>query len=107
MNQNAGHAFNIPVNGGAHSEIYYHHDAFFTPKANSFYDAFGLLTADIETKLYVLEEKMKVIQGSNTFRLDVSDIFLVPSVKIPTKFKVPVFENYNGVSYPKTHIRSF
>lgn len=50
---------------------------------------------------------MKSIKGSGAFGLDATNMCLLPSVKIPAKFKVPKFEKYKGVSCPKTHIRSF
>ncbi|XP_050897049.1 uncharacterized protein LOC127103851 [Lathyrus oleraceus] len=42
-------------------EIDDYHDAFFTPKANLVYDAFGPSTTEMETKLCVLEERIKDI----------------------------------------------
>lgn len=50
---------------------------------------------------------MKVIEGSSAIGLDTADMCLVPGVKIHAKFKVPDFEKYKGVSYSRTHIRSY
>lgn len=50
---------------------------------------------------------MKALQGLDTFGLDSSDMWLVPSVKIPAKFNFPNFEKYKGVICPKTHTRAF
>ncbi|XP_050918478.1 uncharacterized protein LOC127135895 [Lathyrus oleraceus] len=107
MNQNIGAAFNILVNGGDQPKIDDHHDAFFIPKDDSFYDTFGPSTAEVEKNLCALEENMKSIEGYSSFGLDTTDMCLVPGVKIPVKFKVPDFEKYKGVSCPRTHIRSY
>ncbi|XP_050909030.1 uncharacterized protein LOC127122787 [Lathyrus oleraceus] len=79
--------------------VYDHHDIL--------YVALGSLIAEMEMKVHVLEDKMKALQGPDTFGLDAADTCLVPGVKIPPKFKVPNFEKYKGVTYPKTHIRDF
>ena len=36
-----------------------------------------------------------------------TDLGLVPGVKIPPKFKVSDFFKYKGVSCPKTHVKSY
>lgn len=107
MYQNVGQTFNIPVSGRAQPEINDHHNAFFTTIVDSVYDVYGPSTAEMEIELCVLEDKMKAIQGSSVFGLDDADMWSVPSVKIPAKFKVHDFENYKGVNCLKTHIRSF
>lgn len=61
LNQNVDTTFNIAIHGGSQPVIDYHQDAFFIPKADSVYDAFGPSTVEMEKKLCVLEEKMKVI----------------------------------------------
>lgn len=82
-------------------------DAFFNPRDESFYDAFVPTSAEIERKFRAIEEKIKVMEGSNAFGLDATEMCLVPSVQIPAKLKVPSFEKYKGVSYPRTHIRAY
>ncbi|XP_050915688.1 uncharacterized protein LOC127130766 [Lathyrus oleraceus] len=61
----------------------------------------------MERKVRALEEKLKAIEGSSVFGLDTADMCLVPRVKIPAKFKVPDFEKYKGISFPKTHVRAY
>ena len=39
--------------------------------------------------------------------LDFGELGLVSGVVIPHKFKAPVFDKYDGVSYPKLHLRSY
>lgn len=55
----------------------------------------------------MMEDKLKAIEAPDTFGLDVADMCLVQGVNIPHKFKVPNFEKYQGITYPKTHIRAF
>lgn len=55
----------------------------------------------------MMEDKLKAIEGPDTFGLDVAGMCLVQGVKIPLKFKVPNFEKYQGVTCPKTDIRAF
>lgn len=70
-------------------------------------DAFGPSTAEVEKMFSVLEEKMKVIEGSGAFGLDTADMCLVLGVKIHEKFKVSDLDKCKGVSCPRTHIRSY
>lgn len=81
-------------------------DAFFNPRDESVYDAFGSTSAEIERKFCDIEENMKVMEGSNSFGLDATKMCLVSGVQIPSKLKVPSFEKYKGVNYPKTHVRA-
>ncbi|XP_050919006.1 uncharacterized protein LOC127136501 [Lathyrus oleraceus] len=80
---------------------------FFSPRDESVFDAFGPVSTEIERKVCAIEEKLKAMDGSNTFGLDISEICLVPGIQIPYKFKVPNFEKYKGISYPRTHIREY
>lgn len=50
---------------------------------------------------------MKAIEVSNAFGLDTTNMYLVSGVKIPVSFKVLDFEKYKGVSYLRTHTRSY
>ncbi|XP_050919408.1 uncharacterized protein LOC127136941 [Lathyrus oleraceus] len=54
-----------------------------------------------------MDERVRAIEGPNTFGLEAADMRLVPGIKIPTKFKVPAFEKYQGNTCPKTHVRSY
>src|ERR1051325_177529 len=54
-----------------------------------------------------LAEQMKELRGKNVVGLSAADMCLVPDVIIPSKFKVPDFEKYKGVSCPDTHLRMY
>ncbi|XP_050909002.1 uncharacterized protein LOC127122757 [Lathyrus oleraceus] len=107
INRNTANTFHISSQGGSQADVDDHNETFFMPKAQSMYDAYKPSPTDIDMKLHLMEERFKEIEGPSTFGLDAADMCLVPGVKIPTKFKVPRFEKYKGITYPKTHIRSF
>ena len=54
-----------------------------------------------------LEERLKAVEGQNPLGVDVADLGLVPGVRVPPKFKVPVFDKYHGSSCPKTHVQAY
>ncbi|XP_050908704.1 uncharacterized protein LOC127122407 [Lathyrus oleraceus] len=54
-----------------------------------------------------LEERLKAVEGQNPLGVDVADLGLVPGVRVPPKFKVPVFDKYKGNSCPKTHVQAY
>ncbi|KAI5424204.1 hypothetical protein KIW84_030423 [Lathyrus oleraceus] len=54
-----------------------------------------------------LEKRLKVVEGHNALGVDVADLGLVLGVRVPPKFKVPVFDKYNGNSCPKTHVQAY
>lgn len=105
--QNVAPTFNILINERVQPEIDGHRYAFFTTWADSVYDAFGPSPADLKRRFCMMEDKLKAIEGPDTFGLDVAGMCLVQGVKIPLKFKVPNFEKYQGVTCPKTDIRAF
>ncbi|XP_058783919.1 uncharacterized protein LOC131658668 [Vicia villosa] len=53
-----------------------------------------------------LEERMRAMEGQG-LGMDISDLGLVPGVRVPPKFKVPDFEKYKGNTCPKTHVRAY
>ena len=55
----------------------------------------------------LLEERLKAVEGQKLSGLDLSDLGLAPRVRLPPKFKVPVFDKYNGATCPKTHITAY
>ncbi|XP_058768767.1 uncharacterized protein LOC131642543 [Vicia villosa] len=53
-----------------------------------------------------LEERMRAMEGQG-LGMDISDLGLVPGVRVPSKFKVSDFEKYKGNTCPKTHVRAY
>lgn len=39
--------------------------------------------------------------------MDITDLGLVPGVRVPLKFKVHVFDKYTGITFPKTYVRAY
>lgn len=66
----------------------------------------NLSDLDME-RLRKLEEKFKSIEVHCTIGLDIVDMCLVPALVIPKKFKVPNFDRYKWVSYPRTHLGAY
>lgn len=60
-----------------------------------------------DRKLRLLEERLKVVEGQGALGMDLTDLGLVPGMKIPHKFKVPTFDKYTGLTCPKTHVRAY
>src|SRR3954462_15406141 len=60
-----------------------------------------------DEKYQQLEDRMKAMEIQKIPGLDFNDLGLISDVVIPPKFKVPVFAKYDGVSFPKLHLRSY
>ena len=72
-------------------------------------DQFPLLQEDfgMDPMFRRLEERLKAVEGQNLLGVDVADLGLVPGVRVPSKFKVPIFDKYHGNSCPKTHAQAY
>ena len=52
-----------------------------------------------------LEQRLKAVQDKNAFKgLNPNDLNLVSDLVIPSHFKMPRFEKYDGTSCPKMHL---
>ena len=51
-----------------------------------------------------MQKEMKSLSGKELFGENISDLCLVPNVKVPVKFKVPDFEKYKGDSCPRSNL---
>ena len=54
-----------------------------------------------------LEERLSAMEIQKVPGLDFEEFGLVSGIVIPPKFKTPVFAKYDGVSFPKMHLRSY
>ena len=54
-----------------------------------------------------LKDRLKAVEIQAILGLDFDDLGLIFGVVIPHKFKIPVFVKYDGVSYPKLHLKSY
>ncbi|XP_057975951.1 uncharacterized protein LOC131163372 [Malania oleifera] len=67
-------------------------------------------TGKITTKYHYdeLEEWLKAIKGTHVSNsINPTDMYLVPKVVLPPKFKVPKFEKFDGTQCPHTHLRLY
>ena len=39
--------------------------------------------------------------------MDYQSLFLFPSIRLPTKFKMPVLAKFDGISCPKSHLKMY
>ncbi|XP_050889426.1 uncharacterized protein LOC127094663 [Lathyrus oleraceus] len=106
-NPNVAHTYHVPIQGGSQAGIEDHDGDFFMPRNESVYEPFGPPQNEYERKLKMMDERVRAIEGPNTFGLEAADMCLVPGIKIPAMFKVPAFEKYQGNTCPKTHVRSY
>ena len=59
-------------------------------------------------KLDHIEERLKVIEGGGDHAFaDMAELYLVPNIVIPLKFKVPNFDKYKGTNCPKNHLKMY
>ena len=59
-------------------------------------------------KLDHIEERLMAIEGGKNYAFaNIEELFLVPNVIIPSKFKVPDFDKYKGTTCPKNHLKLY
>jgi hypothetical protein len=62
----------------------------------------------LDSKIDSLEEKIRLIQGLNSFgNTDFSSMSWFPNMTMPPKFKAPEFEKYNGRGDPMIHLQMY
>jgi hypothetical protein len=62
----------------------------------------------LDSKIDSLEEKIRLIQGLNSFgNTDFSSMSWFPNMTVPPKFKAPEFEKYNGRGDPMIHLQMY
>ncbi|RDY13602.1 hypothetical protein CR513_01441, partial [Mucuna pruriens] len=60
-----------------------------------------------EENLGMLEERLRIIEGTDSHELDTVDLGLVPDVVLPADFKMPKFEKYIGSSCSRVHLAMY
>ena len=61
----------------------------------------------MDDKYKTLEDRLEAMELQRVPGLDFEELGLIAGIVIPTKFKVPVFAKYDGLSCPKMHLRSY
>lgn len=65
----------------------------------------GAERCESKGKLDVLEERLRAIEGADTFEsINATQLCVISNVFFPPKFKVPVFEQYDETSCPRNHL---
>lgn len=54
-----------------------------------------------------LAEKLRIMEGHNSTSMSALEMYLVPYVAIPSKFKAPKYEKYKGLSCPNMHLKMY
>ena len=60
---------------------------------------------EAQRKLEFIEERLKMVEGLDAYSLvDASKMSLVSDLVLPSKFKVPTFDKYDGIKWPSAHL---
>ena len=60
---------------------------------------------EAQRKLELIEERLRMVEGSYAYSLvDANKMSLVPDLVLPPKFKVLIFDKYDGTKCPSTHL---
>ena len=72
-------------------------------------DSFGRsYHIDMQQRCSLLDKKLKEIEGVDHLgSVDPKEISLVPDVVIPPKFKMLMFEKYDGTKCPENHLTTY
>jgi len=55
-----------------------------------------------------LEERLRAIEGGGDYVFaNLEELFLVPNIATPPKFKVSYFDQYKGTTCPKNHLKMY
>ena len=60
---------------------------------------------EAQRKLELIEKRLRMVEGSDVYSLvDASKMSLIPELVLPPKFKVPIFDKYDGTKCLLTHL---
>ena len=63
---------------------------------------------DMQQRCSLLDKRLKEIEGVNDLgSVDPRELCLVPDLVIPSNFKIPKFEKYDGTKCPETHLATY
>ena len=63
---------------------------------------------NMQQRCSLLDKKLKEIEGVNDLEsVDPRELCLVPDLIMPSKFKMPKFEKYDGTKCPKNHLATY
>ena len=60
---------------------------------------------EAQRKLELIEERLRMVEGSDAYSLvDANKMSLVLDLVLPPKFKIPIFDKYDGTKCLSTHL---
>ncbi|XP_058763510.1 uncharacterized protein LOC131636949 [Vicia villosa] len=62
---------------------------------------------EVREQYQELEKRIRAMEGSNFFSVNVDNMGLVSNLVMPSKFKVPEFEKYKGHTCPRSHLTMY
>ena len=78
------------------------------PRPLNFAIGGGPSTVLEKERIEYMEERLRATKGGGNYGFaDMAELFLVPNVVIPPKFKVPDFDKYKGTTCPKNHLKMY
>ena len=60
----------------------------------------------INEKMSKMEEMIKRARRMDDL-MDYQSLYLLPDVRLPPKFKMPVLDKFDGIGYPKSHLKMY
>ena len=60
----------------------------------------------INEKMSKMEEMIKKARRMDDL-MDYQSLYLLPDVRLPPKFKMPVLDKFEGIGYPKSHLKMY
>ena len=60
---------------------------------------------EAQQKLELIEERLKAMEGSDVYGMvDAYKMSLIPNLVLPPKFKIPMFDKYDGTKCSSAHL---
>ncbi|KAI5396865.1 hypothetical protein KIW84_062916 [Lathyrus oleraceus] len=73
-NPNAAHTYHVLIHGGSQAGTEDHDGYFFMHRNESVYEPFGPPQTELERKLKMMDERVRAIEGPNTFGLEAIEV---------------------------------
>lgn len=63
--------------------------------------------SNVKEHWQTIEKRLRVVEGNDVFGTSAMDMYLVPDLVLPAKFKTPDLEKYKGHTCPKSHLMMY
>ena len=61
----------------------------------------------INNRVDVLEKALRIVQGADHQSYQFRDLYYFLEAVLPSKFRIPDFDKYNGRGYPVAHLKAY